>query len=106
VKVFSEGEWKVRQHGYSKRRTWRKLHIGVDESSQEVVAAVVTINNVADSQAIEDLQEQVEEDIEPVSGDGGYDKRNCYEAVRKRKARASIPSQKNTKIWQHGNTLK
>jgi len=26
VKVFGEGEWKVRQHGWSKRRTWRKLH--------------------------------------------------------------------------------
>ena len=25
VKVFGEGEWKVRQHGYSKRRTWRKF---------------------------------------------------------------------------------
>ncbi|HDR9512327.1 TPA: IS5 family transposase, partial [Burkholderia cepacia] len=27
VKVYGEGEWKVRQHGYSKRRTWRKVHI-------------------------------------------------------------------------------
>ncbi|WP_175743848.1 IS5 family transposase, partial [Burkholderia ambifaria] len=26
VKVYGEGEWKVRQHGYSKRRTWRKVH--------------------------------------------------------------------------------
>ena len=25
VKVFGEGEWKVRKHGYSKRRTWRKF---------------------------------------------------------------------------------
>src|SRR3990167_3974300 len=32
LKVFGEGEWKVRQHGYSKRRTWRKLHLGVDEA--------------------------------------------------------------------------
>ena len=28
AKVFGEGEWKVRQHGWSKRRTWRKLHLG------------------------------------------------------------------------------
>lgn len=104
VKVFGEGEWKVRQHGYTKRRTWRKLHIGVDESSNEIVAAVVTSNSVADSQVIEDLLEQVEDEIEQVSGDGGYDKRNCYEAVRKRRARASIPPQKNAKIWQHGNS--
>ena len=25
LKVFGEGEWKVRTHGISKRRTWRKL---------------------------------------------------------------------------------
>ena len=36
LKVFGEGEWKVRQHGYSYRRTWRKLHLAVDETSHEV----------------------------------------------------------------------
>ena len=25
LKVYGEGEWKVRQHGWTKRRTWRKL---------------------------------------------------------------------------------
>jgi len=28
LKVYGEGEWKVRAHGWSKRRTWRKLHLG------------------------------------------------------------------------------
>ncbi|CAM2178647.1 hypothetical protein BO443_30034 [Burkholderia orbicola] len=27
VKAFGEGEWKVHQHGYSKRRIWRKVHL-------------------------------------------------------------------------------
>ena len=104
VKVFGEGEWKVRQHGYTKRRTWRKLHIGADESTGEIVAAVVTTNNVADSQVLEDLLEQVEEEVEQISGDGSYDKRSCYEAIKKRKAKAAIPPQRNAKIWQHGNS--
>jgi IS5 family transposase len=103
VKVFGEGEWKVRQHGYTKRRTWRKLHLGADESTGEIVAAMVTTNAIADSQVLEELLEQVEEDIEQVSGDGSYDKRNCYEAIRKRKAKAAIPPRKDAKIWQHGN---
>jgi hypothetical protein len=30
LKVYGEGEWKVRKHGASKRRIWRKLHIGID----------------------------------------------------------------------------
>lgn len=103
VKVFGEGEWKVRQHGYSKRRTWRKLHIGADETTQEIVAAVVTTNNVGDGQVVEDLLEQVEGKIEQVSGDGGYDKRPAYQAISKRQAKAAIPPQKNARIWQHGN---
>jgi len=32
LKIYGEGEWKVRQHGVSKRRTWRKLHLAVDEA--------------------------------------------------------------------------
>ena len=106
VKVFGEGEWKVRQHGDTKRRTWRKLHIGADESSSEIVAAVVTTNNVADSQVIEELLEQVDEydEVKQVSGDGSYDRRNCYEAIRKRQAKATIPPRRDAKIWQHGNS--
>src|SRR5262249_52300215 len=103
VKVFGEGEWKVRQHGYTKRRTWRKLHIGADEATGEIVAAVVTTNAVADSQVLEDLLDQVDDEIEQVSGDGGYDKRPCYEALQQRGAKAAIPPQKNARIWQHGN---
>jgi hypothetical protein len=47
-----EGEWKVRQHGYTKRWTWRKLHLGVDECSGEVVATVLSTNNVGDSECL------------------------------------------------------
>ena len=104
VKVFGEGEWKVRQHGYSKRRTWRKLHLGADETTGEIVAAVVTTNNVADSQVLAEMLEQAEDELEQVSGDGSYDKRSCYEAIRKRQAKAAIPPQRNAKIWQHGNS--
>jgi IS5 family transposase len=104
VKVFGEGEWKVRQHGYTYRRTWRKVHLGVDEASGELVAAVVSTNNYSDSRLLPDLLEQVEEEIGQVSGDGGYDKRQCYEAIGARHARATMPPQHNAKIWQHGNT--
>jgi hypothetical protein len=71
VKAFGEGEWKVRQHGYPARRTWRKVHLGVAEASGEIVAAVVTTNNSHDSQVLPDLLAQVEEPLAQVSGDGG-----------------------------------
>jgi IS5 family transposase len=104
VKVFGEGEWKVRQHGYTKRRTWRKLHIAVNEATGEIVAAVLATNNFTDGQLLPDLLEQIGEPIDQVSGDKAYDKRNCYEAIRARKARAAIPPQKGARIWQHGNS--
>lgn len=104
IKVYGEGEWKVRQHGYSRRRTWRKLHLGVDEATGEVVAAVVTTNSFKDSQLLPDLLAQVEGEISQVSADGAYDSRNCYEAIREREARAALPPRKGARIWQHGNT--
>jgi len=104
IKAVGEGEWQVRQHGYTRRRTWRKVHLGVDEASGEVVAAVVTTNSSPDSQVLPELLDQVAEEIAQVSSDGGYARRTCYEALRARQARVTIPPQHNAKIWRHGNT--
>jgi IS5 family transposase len=104
VKVFGEGKWKVRQHGYTYRRTWRKVHLGIEEASGELVAAVVTTNNYSDSQILPALLAQVDDEIRQVSGDGGYDRRQCYDAIQARHAHATIPPQRNAKIWPQGNT--
>ena len=45
VKVYGEGAWKTRNHGISKRRAWLKLHVGLDEETGEILAAVVTPNS-------------------------------------------------------------
>jgi hypothetical protein len=99
VKVYGEGEWKVRQHGYSKRRTWRKLHLGVDESTGEILAAVVSTNNVSDDEAFGDLFDVIEGEIEAVSADGAYDKRKCYDAMAERGAQALIPPREDAQYW-------
>lgn len=103
VKVYGEGEWKVRQHGIGKRRTWALLHLGVDEETGEILAAVVTTNDVADCEVMPDLLEQIDQEIEQVSGDGGYDTINCYDTIARRGAKAIIPPGSNAKIKQHGN---
>lgn len=36
LKVYGEGEWKLRKHSKSKRRTWRKLHLSVYRQSGEI----------------------------------------------------------------------
>lgn len=104
VKLYGEGEWKVRQHGWSKRRTWRKLHLGVDEQTREIVSACTSTNNVSDGEMLPDLLAAAPGKIEQVSGDGAYDKRRCYDAINKYGARAAIPPRKGAKIWRHGNS--
>jgi hypothetical protein len=42
LKVYGEGEWKVRTHGVGKRRVWRKLHLAVDAESHDILSAVMT----------------------------------------------------------------
>jgi transposase len=103
IKVYGEGEWKTRQHGISKRRTWRKLHLGIDESTGEIIAAVVTTNDVHDGEVLKDLLEQVEIELEQVTGDGAYDHSHCYDEIDEKGARAVIPPRKDAVIWQHGN---
>jgi len=101
VKVYGEGEWKVRQHGVGKRRTWRKLHVGVNEATGEILAAVASTNNVSDDEAFADILGGIEDHIEQVSGDGAYDKRKCYDEIRARGAKATIPPRKDAVMWEN-----
>lgn len=76
LKVYGEGEWKVRKHGSSKRRTWRKLHMGSDGKDLEILSVVLTGNEVDDAEAGIDVMKEIteKEEVKTVAGDGGYDK--------------------------------
>ena len=106
LKIYGEGEWKVRQHGVSKRRTWRKLHIGANPENGEIQAALLTKNNVSDDAAVADLLAQIEPEIVKFAADGAYDKRKVYDGVNAHLPNADIliPPRKNARIWKHGNT--
>ena len=74
LKIYGEGKWKVRQHGVSKRRTWRKLHLAVDEATGEILAAELTTNDVGDGQMLPPLLGSVKASgvgMKQVSADGG-----------------------------------
>ena len=103
MKVFGEGEWHVRSHGASKRRTWRKLHLSVDVQSGEIVAQIMTENNVGDSEVVEELLQQVEGSIEEVYADGAYDTLKTHERITERSAQPTIPTRRGARIQQHGN---
>jgi hypothetical protein len=103
IKIYGEGEWKVRMHGYSKRRCWLKLHLAVDTNTHDIVASVVSDNSVGDSEVINELVDQIDEPLGDVTADGAYDTRSTYDAINKRDGRVIIPPRSGAKIWQHGN---
>jgi hypothetical protein len=77
--------------------------VGVDESTGEILAVVVTTNAIHDGTVLGDILEQITDPIEQVSTDGASDHRKCYEQVLEREARPVIPPRKDAVIWQHGN---
>ncbi len=52
LKVYGEGEWKIRKHGKEKHRVWRKLHLAVDAATHAIVAAEVSLEAVADNEVL------------------------------------------------------
>lgn len=70
LKIYGEGEWKVRQHGVSKRPTWRKLHLGANPEDGEIQAVLLTENSVSEDAAVEVLLKQIEQEIGEFAADG------------------------------------
>lgn len=99
VKVYGEGEWKVRRHGYSKRRTWRKIHVGMCVESGQVIVAATSSNNVSDDAAMVQMIDALEDlSIGDVLGDGAYDTIDCREAIHDSGGRQIIPPAKNARL--------
>ena len=102
LKVFGEGEWKVRVHGVGKRRTWRKIHLLVDRESGQILSVTTTENNVGDSTQVEAL-------LPPVLGkdfllaDGAYHTKDLHRLLYARGATLLSPPPKNARRWRPYN---
>lgn len=103
LKVFGEGEWKVRQHGYSKRRHWMKLHLAVDSSNNQIISAALSTNSFKDNQLFGELIDEITEDIDQVSADGAYDSKDCYATAEDRGFSGVFPPRRGARLQQHGN---
>ena len=86
IELYGEGEWKVRKHGYSKRRTWCKVHLAMDAKTGQVCVALMTHQDVDDSSALPDLLDQIPSDmpIESIGSDGAYDTKRCHATIAAR----------------------
>ena len=103
LKVYGAGEWKVRKHGYSKRRTCRKLHLAIDAESHEIQAVAVTEAGVDDAEEVDRLLKPIDREVASAAADGAYDKRKVYRVLEPRTDRILIPPRRNARIWRHGN---
>ncbi len=107
LKVYGEGEWKVRIHGYCKRRTWRKLHLAIDEANNRILGVVLTTNDFKDNQVLPELMNQIDpKNVSRVTGDGAYDDKKCFAWAEENKVKAVFPPKRGAKTHQHGNSKK
>src|SRR3954462_4401180 len=97
LKLCGPGEWLVEKHGTRTRRSWRKMHIGVDADTGRIVAAELTPNDIDDGSQVGPLLDQVAGPVASFTGDGAYDSKDIYGAVIERHpdARVIVPPRSN-----------
>ncbi len=90
LKLCGAGEWLVEKHGASRRRSWRKLHIGVDAGTGQIVAAALTTNDVDDGTQVGSLLDQIDGPIASFTADGAYDQDGVYGEIADRHPDAAV----------------
>jgi hypothetical protein len=98
LKIYGESEWKVRKHGWGKRRTWRKIHLGVDEKTGEITAQVLTDNKTEDAAMLNQLVADTFDqgvDIAKAGTDGAYDHYDCWNMLVEAEIEPIIPPREN-----------
>jgi hypothetical protein len=88
LKLCGAGEWTIEKHGTKARRSRRKLHIGMDADTGEIVAAALTTND--DAYQACPLLDQIEGSLASFTGDGAYDQDSVYRTVTDRDPEALV----------------
>jgi hypothetical protein len=90
LKLCGAGEWLLEKHGTRTRRSWRKLHIGMDAETGQIVAAALTTNDVDDGAQVGSLLGQVSAPVASFTADGAYDQEGVSAAVADRHPDAAV----------------
>src|SRR5215203_4476183 len=84
------GEWLIEKHGTKARRSWRKLHLGMDADTGRIVAAALTNPDADNGTQVGPLLDQMVGAVGLVMGDGAYDQESVYTSVAERHPEAAI----------------
>jgi Transposase DDE domain len=90
LKLCGPGEWRIEKHGTKTRRSWRKMHIGVDADTGQIVASALTGPEADDGDQVGLLLDQVAGPVASVMGDGAYDQDGVYTSVSERHPEAAV----------------
>ena len=90
LRLCGAGEWLLEKHGTKTRRSWRKLHIGVDAGTGRIVAASLTAKEVDDGAEVGSLLDQITGAVSSFIADGGYDQDRVYAGVAERHPEAAV----------------
>src|SRR5918912_983118 len=90
LRLCGPGEWLAEKHGTRARRSWRKLHIGVDADTGQILAAELTGPEIDDGAQVGPLLDQVEGSVASVTADGAFDRDDVYAEVAARHPDAAV----------------
>ena len=105
LKVYGKDEWNQEKHAVPARRTWRRLHLAIDEN-HNVLACELTMPEVGDPTAVPDLLDQITTSFDTFMGDGAYDGEPVAQAVLNKQPNAQVvvPPHKNAVCSDAGDT--
>lgn len=89
LKVYGRDEWNQEKHKVLAKRTWRKLHLAVDEKHQ-IIACELTTNSEGDPTTVPDLLSQFEHEFDKFLADGAYDSEKVYQTIKNKQPQAEI----------------
>jgi hypothetical protein len=90
LKLCGSGEWLIEKHGSRTRRSWRKLHLGMDASTGQIVASALTSHDADDGAHVGPLLDQVAGPVASFTGDVAYDQDRVYAGVAQRHPAAAV----------------
>jgi hypothetical protein len=90
LRLCGPGEWLVEKHGARTRRSWKKLHLGVDAHTGEIIATTLTAHDADDGSQVGPLLDQGNRPVASFTGDGAFDRDDVYDEVAARHPDAPV----------------
>ena len=104
LKRFGRDEWHQERHKVSAKRSWRKLHLLVDDD-HIIHGCALTDRFTSDDSMVEALLEQTKIEANSVFMDGGYDSLGIYEHFDRQYShmKVVVPPDKDAVISQNNH---